>query len=120
LRMRSRTSSIVRSLSSCRGGVCPDSPVTPPLTYVCPGGEEWITNERRLDRNDLWRKSGYELSGRRGCVMTITLNQGEDERQMARAAALGRSFALGADRLIRSLCGTEMADSLRDSIHAPH
>jgi hypothetical protein len=43
--------------------------------YVCPGGEEWITNEHRLDRNDLWRKSGYELRGRRGCVMTITLNQ---------------------------------------------
>ena len=86
--------------------------------YVCPGGDEWITNEHRLDRTDRWRESGYKLEGRRGCVQTITLNQGEDERQMARVAALERSFALGADRLIRNACGTDMPDSLRDAIHA--
>jgi hypothetical protein len=86
--------------------------------YLCPGGDKWITSEHRLDRTDRWRESGYKLEGRRGCVTTITFNQGEDERQMARVTALEHSFALGADRLIRNACGTEIPGSLRDAIHA--
>ena len=86
--------------------------------WICPGGEEWMTIERHLDR-DWWRKSGYDLRGRRGCVRTITLNQDEDERQTAKVAAVADSFTRVADRLIRHACETEMPDSLRDADSRP-